>query len=116
MTKSIYLTLLLLFSAGMASVEIITGLKGYETEAKTQILWSLTFIVLTIFWLKEDAKINKFDIPFDMDFLLYLLWPITLPWYLISTRGADGIILFIGFLFLYIGPWLSGLVAYAYFG
>lgn len=115
MRKSWYLVLLLLLSMGMASVETLSALKGFETESSTQLLWSITFLVLTIFWVMEDLKVNDFEKPFEFGFLLYILWPITFPWYLISTRGIDGIIFFVGFVSIYLGPWLSGLLAYVYF-
>ena len=100
---------------GMAAVEILSALKGFEAESSTHLLWSITFLILTIFWVIEDSKMNNFEQPFEFCFLLYILWPVTFPWYLISTRGADGIIFFVGFISIYFGPWLSGLVAYVYF-
>ena len=114
MNKNWYLAILLLFATGMSVIEVIAGIKGYEAETSTQLLWGITFFVLTICWVKEDAKIKNYQLPFDFGFLLYVLWPITFPWYLISTRGADGIILFMGFVLIYLGPWLNGLVAYVY--
>ncbi len=100
---------------GMAGVEILSALKGFEVESSTHLLWCLTFLVLTIFWVIEDSKKIKFEQPFEFDFLLYILWPLTFPWYLISTRGADGILIFVGFISIYFGPWLSGVVTYVYF-
>jgi len=41
-------------------------------------------------------------------------FPLALPYYLVRTRGIEGIVYFIGFAALYFAPFLFGLVAYVY--
>lgn len=68
-----------------------------------------------ILWVYCDAGRSDFEKPFDFGFLVYIFWPVALPWYLVSTRGVEGVLIFLGFIALWIGPWLMGLVAYVYF-
>ena len=105
----------IILGTGMGIVEVISGLKEVEASDSTHVLWSIIFFVLVALWVREDSNRDGFDKPFDLGFLIYILWPITLPWYLISTRGADGIFMFLGIVLLFIGPWLAGIVAYVYF-
>jgi len=99
----------------MTYVEIILNAKGETVSNTTQTLWAGIFIIMSIIWAVADAETNSFEKPFDFDFLMYIFWPVALPYYLISTRGLEGIILFFGFINILLGPWLAGLVAYTYF-
>ena len=112
--KHWYLLTLLFLVAGMSTVEIYAGLKGFEADTGTQLLWAFSSIFLVCFWVRSDAAENKFESPFELGFLIYILWPITIPWYLIATRGTDGIIMAIGFFSILFVPWLLGSVAYLY--
>ncbi|WP_428622455.1 hypothetical protein [Sedimenticola sp.] len=105
---------LLLIAIGMTIVEVLLNSKGEFAPDSTQSLWGLISLILTIIWAVADSETNNFDKPFDFGFLMYVFWPIALPYYLCKTRGADGLILFIGFIGIWLGPWLAGLVAYTY--
>lgn len=113
--KNLAVYILLLLSIGMGTVEVLFNSNGKLVSSSTQTLWSLVFSVITIVWVMADAKTNIFNKPFDFGFLMYIFWPIAFPYYLVSTRGVEGIVLFIGFVGILLGPWLAGLVAYNYF-
>jgi len=112
--KLIIITLLLL-SIAMGVVEFIMNAKGDVVSDSTQTLWGLLYVFLTIIWCLADAKEKKIERPFDAGLIMYLFWPILFPGYLIKTRGIEGLVYFIGFLSIWAGPWLTGLVAYVYF-
>lgn len=114
MNKAWYLVLLLILTLGMTFVEVLSVLKSYEVQNSTVFLWKISFFILTILWVKEDLKTKDFEQPFEFSFLLYILWPITFPWYLVSTRNIKGFVLFLGFLLIFFFPWLSALISYAY--
>jgi len=114
MHKIWYLVLLFVLTLGMTFVEVLSVLKGYEVQNSTVFLWKSSFLILTILWVKEDLKTNDFKQPFEFGFLLYILWPITFPWYLISTRKVKGSFLFLGFVLIFFFPWLSALITYVY--
>lgn len=105
---------LILLSIAMTVVEVILNARGEGLSDTTQILWGGIFIIMSTLWVVVDADSNNFEKPFDFDFLIYIFWPIALPYYLISTRGLEGAIIFFGFINLWLGPWLAGLVAYTY--
>ncbi len=115
MNKGTYLIALCFLAFGMASVEILAALKDDVVSDSIHVLWSFLVIIFTALWVNEDANSKKFEKPFELGFLIYIMWPITLPWYLFSTRGVDGIIMVFGFIAIYLGPWLAGLTAYVYF-
>ena len=98
----------------MGFVEVILNLGGEVVSDSTRSLWAVIFLVMTIIWAMADADTNDFEKPFDFDFIMYVFWPVMLPYYLFSTRGIEGIVLFLGFVCIWLGPWLAGLVAHIY--
>jgi len=112
---NLYIYFLLAFSFCLSVVQILLNLRGEEISDATDALWSGVFLLTTIFWAYYDADRRDFDKPFDFGFLIYVFWPIALPWYLIKTRGIEGLLIFLGFMAIWLGPWLAGLVAYVYF-
>lgn len=112
--KNLSLSTLILLSAGMAAVEVMLNSQGEVASDSTQSLWGLIFLVVTIVWAMADSETNEFEKPFDFGFLMYIFWPVALPYYLVSTRGLEGIVVFFGLIGIWLGPWLAGLVAYTY--
>lgn len=109
--KSIVVVLLLL-SLLMGVVAVGAAVNDLEISSNTLSLWSISFVVLTIIWVHKDSQQKKFQTPFEFGFLMYVLWPIVFPWYLVSTRGSRGLVSFAGFLSLYLGPWVCALIIY----
>lgn len=99
----------------MGIVEVVVNLNEEFVSNSTQTLWGLVFLLLSILWANIDANRNSFEKPFDFGFLVYIFWPIALPWYLYTTRGVEGLLIFLGFITIWLGPWLSGLIAYVYY-
>lgn len=57
-------------------------------------------------WFSRDSKKNKIEWVYDMGFLLYISWPIFIPFYLFKTRGIKSAFLIaIGFIVLYLGAY-----------
>ena len=115
MNKNLSISSLILIAIGMGAVEVVLNSKGEVISDFTQSLWGLIFLVLTIMWAMADAETSDFEKPFDFGFLMYIFWPVALPYYLISTRGIEGMVLFFGLISIWLGPWLLGLVAFTYF-
>jgi len=113
--SSVIVIVLFIFSLVVGAFEFYLNSLGEFETSLTQTTWGLVFLVLTVVWAMDDAKKQKFDIPFDFGFLIYIFWPIAFPYYLISTRRTEGLLHVAGFLALWQGPWLAGLVAYVYF-
>jgi hypothetical protein len=113
-SQKIIIYVLLALSIGMSVLAVTASVKDSEVSDVAQSLWSLAFVFLIIMWVFGDAKERKFHKPFDFGFIIYVFWPILFPWYLVNTRGHEGILIFLGFIMLWIAPLLSGIIAYAY--
>ncbi len=107
--------ILLIFASLLSVVEIILNIQEKELSTSTQAIWDVMFFISTIFWAYYDADRKNFEKPFDFGFFIYVFWPVAFPWYLIKTRGIEGVVLYLGFIALWLFPWLSGLVTYVYF-
>ena len=110
--KYSYIVVLVALSIGMTIDQYLMNSKGYSVSALTDTLWMFVFMVLTVLWAVNDSKLNKFDAPFDFDFLMYILWPVAFPYYLVKTRRIMGIVIFIGFVALYLVPEIVGVFTY----
>ena len=110
-----YIITLITLAICMSVLEVLLNLKGKEVSGSTQFLWSFVFMILSILWAQKDAENRDVYKPFDFGFLFYIFWPVAFPWYLVHTRGIEGILLFLGFISLWLGSWFAGLVAYIYF-
>lgn len=117
MYKTTHLCLLALIIASnlMGILEVLYNLQEKEIPTSTANIWNFVFLIGTIFWAYHDANREDFEKPFDFGFLVYVFWPIAFPWYLIQTRGFEGVLVYLGFIFLWLWPWCAGLVAYVYY-
>ncbi len=106
---------LLLIAAGMSYVEFHLNLSGEELSGRTWTLWTFLYVVLVGTWVLHDKRSGDFDKPYDFGFFLYLFLPFILFYYLISTRGHEGVVTYIGFFAIYWLPEFAGLISYAYF-
>ncbi|WP_370280694.1 hypothetical protein [Pontibacterium sp.] len=111
---NLFIVVLLVLSLGMAVTEVAFNLHSETISESTQVIWAIIFLFSTIMWAYYDADRKDFDKPFDFGLLVYVFWPIALPWYLLKTRGLEGVLIFLGFLFLFVGPWLAGYLTQIY--
>ncbi len=113
--KSLYIYILLVLALCMSLMEVSFTLQAQQVSDTTRIIWGFVFLISSVLWVANDVKGRNFPRPFEFSFLMYIFWPIALPWYLMKTRGAEGFVLFLGFVALWLAPWMAGLVAYTYF-
>lgn len=114
--KNWYIALLLFSFLAMTFIEVMSALKGYEANTGTRVVWSVISLFAVAFWVTSDSKDYPESKPFEIGFLIYILWPLTLPWYLVATRGIEGLIQTIGFISILFLPWLIGTAVYVYSG
>jgi polyferredoxin len=60
-------------------------------------------------WLRTDSRRRGVLSVYDLGFFLYLAWPLVMPYYLVKTRGAKGLLVLLGFVTAYVGAALVGL-------
>ena len=110
-SRAVLITLVLL-SVAVGAYEAVLFSFGHVAGQSFHIVWSLVFVLLLIFWLELDCKERK-EIyrPFEFGFLLFLFWLPYLPYYLLRTRHAHGLLWLLGFVLLfYLGYALQWLV------
>lgn len=106
---------LLLLCSAYSFVQISLNLQQQEVSATTDTIWAFAFAILVAIWALKEPKQSEFEAPFEFGAFLYFFWPVVLPYYLMKTRGTEGLVLFFGFVAIYAAPFTSGLIAYAYY-
>jgi len=64
-------------------------------------------------WLRMDSRRRGVLSVYDLGFFLYLAWPLVMPYYLLKTRGARGLLVILGFGVVYVGAAILGMVTAA---
>lgn len=81
-----------------------------EFPAAVTLLFTVGMLWAVGWWLRTDSRRRGVLSVYDLGFFLYLAWPIVMPYYLIKTRGAKGLLVMLGFVAAYIGAALVGMV------
>lgn len=79
-----------------------------------------TFTLITSFgllwivgwWLLQDSRKRGIAWVYDIGFFLSIAWPFIMPYYLLKTRGAKGLLLILAFIAVYIGSLIAGMALY----
>jgi hypothetical protein len=58
-------------------------------------------------WMAADLRARGRTPPFELPFLLMIVWPLSLFWYCIWTRGPQGLLLALGLFFLAYLPYIA---------
>jgi hypothetical protein len=69
---------------------------------------TLGIVWLIGWWMRRDSQRRGFTWVYDMGMFLYILWPFIMPYYLLKTRGARGLLVVLGFVVAYVGGYLVG--------
>jgi hypothetical protein len=97
--------------------QIVTGIyvaSGLEPPALFTAVVFLGFLWITGWWLRTDSRKREFRWVYDMGLFLYVAWPIVLPYYLLKTRGARGLLVILGFVAAYIAAAVLGMMLYLF--
>jgi hypothetical protein len=60
--------------------------------------------------LRTDSRKRAVAAVYDLGFFLYIAWPVVMPYYLVKTRGAKGLLLILSFIAAYVGSAILGVV------
>lgn len=74
------------------------------------IISGIGFFWILGWWMRRDSRLQNIPWIYDMGMFLYMIWPFIMPYYLIKTRGAWGLIGVLGFLAAYIGGLTVGVI------
>jgi polyferredoxin len=61
-------------------------------------------------WLRTDSRKQAVVWVYDLGLFLFLAWPLILPYYLVKTRGAKGLLVILGFIGAYLGATVVGTI------
>jgi hypothetical protein len=81
-----------------------------ELPAAIALLYWLGFLWAVGWWLRTDIRKRGVAVAYDLGFFLYIAWPVVMPYYLVKTRGAKGLLLILGFIAAYFGAEILGMV------
>jgi len=106
---------IIIVSIAYSALEVIASLNEQATSEGTNFIWSVSFSMVIALWANNDAKIKGLYKPYEYSYFVLLFWPVVLPYHLIKTRGTEGMLMFLGVIFVFFLPFVSGLVAWAYY-
>lgn len=85
---------------------------GRQMEAPpgyTLIHWAAQLWIIG-WWLRSDSRQRRVAWIYDLGFFLGLAWPLIMPYYLVKTRGARGLLVILGFIAAYYGAAVAGVI------
>ena len=77
--------------------------------AYTLLHWAAQLWIIG-WWLRTDSRKRNVAVVYDLGFFLYLAWPIVMPYYLVKSRGAKGLLVVLGFVGAYFGATIVGII------
>jgi hypothetical protein len=81
-----------------------------EFPAGATFLFAVGLLWVVGWWLRTDSRRRAVLSVYDLGFFLYLAGPIVMPYYLMKTRGAKGLLIMLGFVAAYVGAAIIGMV------
>lgn len=86
--------------------------RGIDPPPAFTLIFAAGLLWIVGWWLLKDSR--KRDIPwiYDLGFFLTLAWPFVIPYYLLQTRRAKGLLLILAVLGTCIAAQLVGLTIY----
>ena len=85
---------------------------GFQTDAPgafTVFSW-VALLWIVGWWLRADSRKRGVAWVHDMGLFLMMAWPFIMPYYLIKSRGARGLLNILGFVGVYLGAAIIGIL------
>lgn len=98
--------------------QLVTGiyLASEQEEPPTfSLLYTIGFLWIIGWWLLTDSRERGVGWVYDMGLFLYIAWPFIMLYYLLKTRGAQGLFVILSFLGVCTGALLTGMMMYDLF-
>lgn len=97
----------------LAITQFVSGVylaREAEPPGAFSLLYVIGFLWIIGWWLLTDSRKRGVRWAFDMGLFLYIAWPFIMPYYLLKTRGAKGLLIILAFVGVYIGALVAGVV------
>jgi hypothetical protein len=88
---------------------IYAGVEAEPPGAFTLMSW-VALLWIVGWWLRVDSRKRRVAWVHDMGLFLMMAWPFIMPYYLIKSRGARGLLIILGFVGVYIGATIIGIL------
>lgn len=95
---------LLLLTVIVTATRVVLASHRLVMPGESAMLESLFQQLVFAIWVYLDRRGRQLRLPFEFDAFVFFAWPIALPYYLVKSRGARGILLFAALLALFIIP------------
>jgi hypothetical protein len=99
----------------LIAAQVVTGVY-LAREAKLppafSMLYPLGLLWAVGWWLRRDSVGRGVGWVFDMGLFLYIAWPVVMPYHLLKTRGAKGLLAILAFAGAYVGALFAGGLLY----
>ena len=99
----------------LIAAQVVTGVylaRVAEQPPAFTVLYPLGLLWVVGWWLRDDSRRRGVAWVFDMGLFLYIAWPLFMPYYLLKTRGAKGLLVILAFAVAYVGALLAGATLY----
>jgi hypothetical protein len=74
------------------------------------LIYAVGMLWVVGWWLGTDSRRRGVLSVYDLGFFLYLAWPVVMPYYLVKTRGAKGLLAILVFVAAYVGAAIIGTI------
>lgn len=85
---------------------------GFEPLPAVPLIKTIGLLWLVGWWLLRDSRHRDIAWIYDIGFFLSVAWPLILPYYLLKTRRAKGLLLILAFAGTYIAAMGVGMAFY----
>jgi hypothetical protein len=96
--------LLVVFVAILTAAQVTLASHRRMLPRESELLSSLFQQLLFAMWVYLDRRDRRLGLPYEFEAFVFFAWPLALPYYLVKSRGARGILLFAAFLALFVVP------------
>jgi hypothetical protein len=99
----------------LIAAQVVTGVylaREAGLPPAFSLLYPLGLLWAVGWWLRQDSRARGVGWVFDMGLFLYIAWPVVIPYYLLKTRGAKGLLAILAFGGAYVGALLAGALLY----
>ena len=81
-----------------------------EPPPALTLIYVVALLWITGWWLRSDSRKHGVPWVYDMGFFLIVAWPFIMPYYLVKTRSAKGLLIILAFIGAYVGAAIVGII------
>jgi len=74
------------------------------------LIYAMALLWIVGWWWRTDSRKRGIPWVYDMGFFLNIAWPFVMPYYLLKSRGAKGLLVILGFASVYVGAVIVGII------